>query len=119
MDAAGDEQAVDAGGVGAGYVGAKAVADAQDAAAILDPEKPEATVVDRRVGLAVIGDRASEPFVVGGQRAGADRHGSADHDPEGRVRANPGKPAPRPGNPDRGVVRLRPGAAATTEEGDG
>src|SRR3546814_20777774 len=75
MDAAGDEQAVDAGGVGAGDVGAKAVADAQDAAAILDPEKPEATGVDRRVGLAVIGDRAPGPSVGGGQRPRADAPG--------------------------------------------
>ena len=88
MDAAGDQQAVDAGSGGAGDVGAQAVADRENAAALGYAQQRQTAVIDRRVGLAVPAHMPADPFVMLGQRAGAQRGPAVmDHD-EVRVGAH-------------------------------
>ncbi len=81
MHPAGDQQAVDAGAVSPGDVGAQAVADRQQALAVGDPEQVDAAVVDRRMRLAVPAHPAADRLVLLGQRPGAERRTAVvDHD---------------------------------------
>ena len=73
MDAAGDQQAVDPGIGRAGDVGAQAVADRQQAAAVGDAEQLDAAVVDRWIWLAMPAHPAADRLVLLGQRTGAER----------------------------------------------
>src|SRR5579883_349533 len=82
MDAGGDEQAVDARGIGTGNIGAQAVADGEDAGTLGDAEQREACRIDRRKGLAVPAHLAAQRLVALRQRAGTERAMALMHDDE-------------------------------------
>src|SRR5712692_3423794 len=107
MDAAGDQQRVDASAGGASDVGAQAVADRENAAAFGDPQQLETAVIDRRVGLAVPAHSPTEPFVLFGERTGAQRRSAVvDYDEVG-VGAYHRQIALARGGEDRRAIRDR------------
>ena len=80
MNPPGDQQAVETDAGRSGDVGAQAVADGEDAPAVVDAEKRQAAIVDRAVGFAVPAHLTALLLVPLRQRSGAQRKTGAVHD---------------------------------------
>src|SRR5690606_8372676 len=72
VDASSNQDAIDAGSLGAGDIGPQGISNGRNPLPRNTVERLEAGFVDRAVGLAVIADGRTQRFVTRGQGAGAD-----------------------------------------------